>query len=91
MGDAGYQGIAKRHPRGHSSCKKPKGKPRPPEDVAYNHAFSRRRIVVEHTIGRVRRFQAITHTDRHHCQLHTERTRAVAGLVNRQMSHRLAC
>jgi hypothetical protein len=91
LGDAGYQGIDKRHPRGHSPRKKPRGKDRPPEDVAYNHAFSCRRIIVENTIGRVRRYQALTQADRHHRQLHAPRVRAVAGLVNRQIAARLPC
>lgn len=89
MGDAGYQGIAKRHPNGHSPRKQPRGKPRLPEDVAYHHGFSQRRIIVENSIGRIRRFQAITQPDRHHRQLHTSRVRAVAGPANRQMAHRL--
>ena len=38
--------------------RKPRGQPHPPEDVAYNTAFARRRIVVEHSIGRLRRYQA---------------------------------
>jgi hypothetical protein len=91
LGDAGSQGIDKRHPRGHSPRKKPRGKDRPPEDVAYNHAFSCRRIIVENTIGRVRRYQALTQADRHHRQLHAPRVRAVAGLVNRQIAARLPC
>lgn len=91
LGDAGYQGIDKQHPRGHSPRKKPKGKPRPPEDIAYNHAFSSRRIIVENIIGRARRYQAITQTDRHHRHLHAARVRAVAGLVNRQLDARLPC
>ncbi len=91
LGDAGYQGIDKRHPRGHSPRKKPRGKPRPPEDEAYNHAFSCRRIIVENTLGRARRYQAITQPDRHHRQHHTARVRAVAGLVNRQIAARLPC
>jgi hypothetical protein len=49
-------------------------------------AFSRRRIVVEHGIGRLRRFQALTHTDRHFRKGHTARVRAVAGLVNRMLA-----
>ncbi len=89
MGDAGYQGLANRHANGHSPRKKPTGKPRPPEDVAYHHVFSKRRIVVENSIGRMRRYQAITQPDRHHRQLHTSRVRAIAGLANRQMAHRL--
>ena len=88
-GDLGYMGIDKRHPLGFCPRKKPRGKDRPPEDVAYNSAFSRRRIRVEHTIGRMRRYQAITQPDRHHRQLLTARTCAVAGLANRQIRSRL--
>jgi hypothetical protein len=89
IGDCGYQGIHDLHPLAHSPRKKPRGKARPPEDVAYNAAFSRRRIIVENSIGRMRRYQAITQTDRHHRQLHAARVRAVAGLANRQIAHRL--
>jgi hypothetical protein len=67
--------------------RKPRGQPRPPEDVAYNTAFARRRIIVEHSIGRLRRFQALSQTDRHR-RGHGGRTRAVAGLVNRQIARR---
>ena len=86
IGDLAYVGIDKLHPSGLGAAprKKPRGKDRPPEDVCYNQAFSRRRIVVEHTIGRMRRYQSITQLDRNHRQGHTARTRAVAGLVNRQ-------
>ena len=68
--------------------RKPRGQPRPDEDVAYNTAFARERIDVEHGIGRLRRYEAITHTDRHHRRDHTPRTRAIAGLTNRQVRSR---
>jgi hypothetical protein len=68
---------------------KPRGKPRPPEDVAYDTTFSRRRIIVENTIGRMRRYQSITQTDRNHRQKHMPRVVAIAGLINRQIAHRL--
>jgi hypothetical protein len=88
-----YVGIEKLHPQGlgASPRRKPRGQPRPPEDVLYNTAFSRRRIIVENTIGRMRRYQSITQTDRNHRQLHAERVAAIAGLVNRQISTRFAC
>jgi hypothetical protein len=91
IGDSAYQGIAKLHPDGlgASPRKKPRGKPRPPEDKAYNSAFASRRIIVENTIGRMRRYQSITQTDRNHRQLHTPRVVAIAGLVNRQIDHRM--
>jgi hypothetical protein len=91
VGDLAYTGLAKRHPLGLCPRKKPTGRDRPPEDVAYNTAFSRFRIPVEHTIGRMRRYQALTLPDRHHRLLHTERVVAVAGLVNRQIAHRFRC
>lgn len=90
LGDLAYVGIDKLHPDGLAAAprRKPKNKPRPVEDGAYNQAFSRRRIIVEQTIGRLRRYQAITQTDRHHRQYHTQRVVAIAGLVNRQIAYR---
>jgi DDE superfamily endonuclease/Helix-turn-helix of DDE superfamily endonuclease len=92
IGDLAYTGIGELHPRGLGAAprRKPRGKPRPPEDRRYNRAFSRRRIVVEHAIGRLRRFRAVTHVNRHRRQGHAARVRAIAGLVNRMLDHRTA-
>ncbi|SRR6266487_2661644 len=100
-GDLAFVGIDKLHPQGLGATprRKPRGadkhrprgqdKARPPEDVAYNKAFAGRRIIAEHTLCRMRSYQALTQTDRHHRQMHTERVSAVAGLVNRKMQNRL--
>lgn len=90
IGDLGYVGIADVHTSGACPRRKPRGKPRPPEDVKYNRAFSRRRIVVEHAIGRLRRFRAVAHVNRHRRQGHAMRVRAIVGLVNRMLDHRNA-
>jgi hypothetical protein len=92
LGDLAYVGIAALHPAGLGCTprRKPRGQPRPPEDLAYNTAFAAVRIPVEHTIGRLRHYQAVTQLDRHHRQAHSARVRAVAGLVNRQVEHRFA-
>jgi hypothetical protein len=90
MGDAAYQGIAKLHPLGRSPYKKPIRGELTPQMVAYNHAFSQRRIIVETIINRLRRYQSLTQMDRHHRLNHTARVGAVAGLVNRQLRHRMA-
>jgi hypothetical protein len=89
IGDLAYIGIDKLHPEGWGAAprRKPRGRPRPAEDVAYTTAFSRRRIVVEHSIGRVRRFQALSQADRNHRRGHTARVCAVSGLVNRRRAH----
>lgn len=90
LGDLAYVGMAPLHPAGHGYTprRKPREKPRPPEDIVYNTAFAAERITVEHTIGRLRRYQSLTQLDRHHRQAHSARVRAVAGLVNRQLDHR---
>lgn len=82
-GDLAYLNLAKLRRYGFSPRRKPRGKERPPEDVLYNRAFSQFRIVVEQTIGQVRRFQSVTATDRNHRRQHSARVAAVAGLVNR--------
>jgi hypothetical protein len=92
LGDLAYVGIADLHPEGLGATgrRKPRGQPRSLADRRYNKAFSRRRIVVEHSIGRLRRYQSLTHTDRHFRKGHTVRVRAVAGLVNRMLNHKTA-
>jgi hypothetical protein len=75
--------LAKLRHLGLSPRRKPRGKDRPPEDVIYNRAFSQFRIIVEQTIGQVRRFQSVTMTDRNHRRNHRARVAAIAGLVNR--------
>jgi DDE superfamily endonuclease/Helix-turn-helix of DDE superfamily endonuclease len=90
LGDLGYVGIDGVSPRlaGATPRSKPRGKERPAEDRRYNRAFARRRLRVEHGIGRLRRYQALTQVDRHRRRQHTARVRAVAGLVNRMLDHR---
>jgi len=84
-GDLAYLGVddLELGVGGATPRRKPRGKPRPPEDVAYNAAFARRRVGVEHVIGRLRRYDCLTQRDRHHRRGITSRNRAVAGLVNR--------
>src|SRR5262245_52790872 len=92
IGDLGCGGIGALHPPGlgASPRRKPRGRERPPGDRKYNRAFRRRRIVVEHGIGRLRRFRAVAHLNRHPRTGHAGRVRAIAGLVNRMLDHRTA-
>jgi hypothetical protein len=69
--------------------RKPRNKPRPPEDAIYNTIIASCRIVVEHSIGRLRWYESLRQVDRHHRENHTARVVSVAGLVNRQIRHRL--
>jgi hypothetical protein len=82
-GDLAYLTLPKLRRRGFAPRRKPRGKDRPPEDVTYNRAFSQVRIIVEQTIGQLRRFQSVNATDRNQRRQHRARVAAVAGLVNR--------
>jgi len=84
-GDKGYPGIDKLHGAGATPRRKPRGQEQSEEDKAYNRAFARERIIVEHGIRRVRRYACLSQADRHDRAKHTERTRAVCGLVNRRL------
>jgi hypothetical protein len=106
-GDLAYVGIDKLHPSGlgYTPRRKPRGadkhrprgqdRERPAEDIEYNKAFAQRRVVVEHTLCRVRCYQSLTQTDRNHShrkeriQQHTYRVQAICGLINRKMQSRL--
>jgi len=88
LGDLAYVGMdgLSSGVRGATPRRKPRGQPRPVEDVAYNTAFARRRVVVEHSIGRMRCYECLSQRDRHHRRGITTRNRAVAGLVNRRLA-----
>jgi len=87
LGDLAYVGIDDLDPdtQGATPRRKPRGKPRPEADREYNRSFARRRVRVEHTLARMRRFQALAQADRHHRWGHAMRVAAIAGLVNRQL------
>jgi hypothetical protein len=89
-GDSAYQGMRDLHPQGLGAHprKKPRGKPRPPEDKIFNTALSRERVIVEHRIGHMRHFQATQQMYRHNLDSHTSTVVAVAGVVNRRREWR---
>ena len=93
LGDLAYLGMDALHPQGLGATprRKPRGQERPPQDKVYNQAFARRRVLVENSIGRLRRYESLNQMDRHHRHNHQQRVVAVAGLVNRQIRHRLPC
>jgi len=89
LGDLGYVGLGGLSPRlaGATPRRKPPGGERPAAERRHYRASSGRRIVVEHGINRLRRYQALSQVDRHRRKHHTARVRAVAGLVNRMLDH----
>ena len=92
MGDLAYVGIADLHPEGLGATPPAQaaGAAAAAGGPAVQPGVQRRRIVVEHAIGRLRRYQALSQVDRHRRKGHTARVRAVAGLVNRMLDHQAA-
>ncbi len=88
MGDKGYQGIQRDH-YAILPDKKPKGKELEPEKKARNKRISKVRLVVEHTFGKVKNYQAVSQKFRHPRDKHDAIFGVVAGLVNRQIRSRI--
>lgn len=91
MFDLAYVGVEQLCPN--AICllprRKPRNQPRPPEDAIYNTMIASCRIQVEHSIARLRWYESLKQVDREHRENHTARVVSVAGLVNRQIRHRL--
>ena len=89
MGDKGYQGMQHDHyvilPD-----KKAKGKELSLEQKARNKRISKMRIVVEHTFGKIKNYQALSQKYRHPRDSHDAVFGVVTGLVNRQIRSRIA-
>jgi len=85
--DKGYTGIANDYPetKVYLPHKARRNHPLTEEQKAYNRLLARYRIVVEHTIAQMNRFQVLRQVFRHRRQGHTQLVRIVAGLVNRQI------
>ena len=89
MGDKGYQGIQQDH-YAILPDKKPKGKELSVEQKARNKRISKVRLVVEHTFGKIKNYQAVSQKYRHPRDSHDAVFGIVAGLVNRQIRSRIA-
>lgn len=82
--DLGYLGIEKDFPKMKSRIprKKPKGKPRTKDAKKFNRKLSRERIVVEHTIGKTKKFGIMDETFRNRLDNYDTMSSIVYGLVN---------
>lgn len=88
MMDKGYDGICNDYPelRIYQPYKARRGHPLTEEQKAYNRFLSGYRIVVEHSIAQLNRFQVLSQVFRHGRESHSRIVRVVAGLVNRRIA-----
>ena len=59
MGDSGYQGLESRGVECIIPRKKPRGSDRSREDMEFNAALSKHRVIVENVISRIKNFQIV--------------------------------
>jgi hypothetical protein len=87
MVDKAYDGIRNDYPELciYQPFKARRNHPLTDDQKAYNQFLSRYRIVVEHSLAQMNKFQALAQVFRHHRSSHTRIVRVVAGLVNRRI------
>ena len=87
MMDKGYDGIRKDYPHLRLTLpfKARRNHPLEEDQKSYNRLVSRYRIVVEHALAQMNRFQVLVQVFRHSRKGHGRLVRIVAGLVNRRM------
>ncbi len=83
-GDSGYQGIKDDFPEIKSRIprKKQKGKKRTKEDKRFNKKLSKERVIVENTIGKMKKFGILGGEFRNRLNRYDTMTSIVSGLVN---------
>lgn len=87
MMDKGYDGIATDHPdkKLYLPFKARRNHPLNEEQKAYNRFLAKYRIVVEHTMAQLNKFQILAQRFRHQLTKHSAIFRIVCGLVNRRI------
>jgi IS5 family transposase len=90
MMDKGYDGIAADYPdkKLYLPFKARRNHPLTEEQKAYNRFLAKYRIVVEHTLAQLNKFQILAQRFRHQLTKHSAIFRIVCGLVNRRIQLR---
>jgi len=90
MMDKGYDGIATDHPdkKLYLPFKARRNHPLTEEQKAYNRFLAKYRIVVEHTMAQLNKFQILAQRFRHQLTKHSLIFRIVCGLINRRIQLR---
>ena len=85
LADSGYQGIQKIH----SNCEKPikgtKKKPLKKEDKKHNHEVSSKRVMVEHTIRKLKIFKIVAEPYRNRRKRFGLRVNLIAAIYNLEL------
>lgn len=80
--DSGYQGYQNDHPSLEIPYKSSKKHPLTKDEKEYNHALSRFRVRIEHSIGRMKNFRILADRFRYPRIGHSTKFAIIAGIVN---------
>ena len=80
--DSGYQGLQNDHAGIDIPYKKTKANPLTKDERVYNHALSRLRVRVEHSIGRLKSFRILSERYRYPKSRYAVKISTVAGIIN---------
>lgn len=85
-GDSGYQGIEQLHANSHIPEKGSKLRPLTSKQKAANRKLSKKRVLVEHVIGRIKVFRMMAERYRNRRQKHAMRMKLICGIYNYEYS-----
>ena len=85
LADSGYQGLAEVHPNSKTPAKKSKLHPLNQEQKANNRALSRKRILVENIIRRLKIFRILSERYRNRRKRFGLRFNLIAAICNMQL------
>lgn len=85
LADSGYQGLAKLHPNSETPYKKSKSNPLTKDEKRANHDLSRRRILVENVIGRLKVFRILSERYRNRRKRFSLRFNLIAAIYNLEL------
>jgi len=85
LADAGYQGIAGLHPNSQTPAKKSKLHPLRQEQKASNRALSRKRILIENIIRRLKIFRILSERYRNRRKRFGLRFNLIAAICNMEL------
>jgi len=85
LADAGYQGVAALHPNSQTPAKKSKFHPLSQEQKANNRALSRKRILIENIIRRLKIFRILSERYRNRRQRFGLRFNLIAAICNMEL------
>jgi IS5 family transposase len=85
-GDSGYQGIEQLHANSQIPEKGSKHRALTKKQKAANRKLSKKRVLVEHVIGRIKVFRIMAERYRNRRQKHAMRMKLICGIYNYEYS-----